>query len=80
MLLATLITNFSNTKNEIFKEDQSNDPDGYRYKYLCLKNEFTKHKINIATPDINKISKSRINVYVDIPKKIIINSSPTRLL
>ena len=80
MLLATLITNFANTKNEIFKEDQSNDPDGYRYKYLCLKNELTKHKINIATPDINKISKSRINVYVDIPKKIIINSKAISVL
>ncbi len=74
MLQATLITNFANTSNEIFNVEKSNDPDGYRYKYLCLKRELSNNNINIATPDINKISKSEINIYVDIPKKLKINS------
>ena len=79
-MLATLISNFGNINNEIFCDNLSNDPDGYRYKYLCLKDELAKHNIGIATPDINKINKSAINIYVDVPKKIIINPNAISVL
>ena len=79
-MLATLISNFSNINNEIFNEDQTNDPDGYRHKYLELKRELLNYDITIATPDINTIDESKLNIYLDVPNKLVTNAKAMSVL
>lgn len=77
---ASIITNFKNTKNKIFEIDILNDPDGYNMKYYDLKKVFKYHNINLATPDINPIKKSKLVIYIDIPEKIEINNNALSVL
>ena len=71
MLKASLIIEDYLNNNEVFNKKSSLNRDNTFDRYIKLKEELRKIKIDLSTSDLNNFEESNILVYVNVPKKIL---------